>query len=148
MICPTCGYENGKEDNYCDECGAQLKLEQVSEDKKATEGGPLKVGQIVWQHYEVISILQSDADCIFYELKDLEAANKAASAHEQPKDEEGIPNRLLKRVKRNLSLPIQFVKRKKATFCFVSSLPILLKRPKYLLIFLLLNMSVCGLFGI
>lgn len=91
MICPTCGYENRKEDNYCDECGAQFKLEQVNEDKKATESGPLKVGQIVWQHYKVVSVLQSDADCIFYELKDLEAANKVVSADEQPKekDQEG-----------------------------------------------------------
>ncbi|MGN0013746.1 MAG: zinc-ribbon domain-containing protein, partial [Candidatus Bruticola sp.] len=91
MICPTCGYENRKEDNYCDECGAQFKLEQVNEDKKATESGPLKVGQIVWQHYKVVSVLQSDADCIFYELKDLEAANKLVSADEQPKekDQEG-----------------------------------------------------------
>lgn len=62
MICPTCGYENRKEDNYCDECGAQFKLEQVNEDKKATESGPLKVGQIVWQliklspYYKVMPI--------------------------------------------------------------------------------------------
>ena len=88
MICPTCGYENKKEDIYCDECGAQLKLEQVNKDKKATESSPLEVGQIVWQHYEVVSVLQSDADCIFYELKNLEAVDKNAQANDQSKNEE------------------------------------------------------------
>ena len=87
MICPTCGYENKKEDIYCDECGAQLKLEQVNKGKKTTEEGPLEVGQIVWQHYEVVALLQSDVDCIFYELKDLEASDKGVSTTEPPKGE-------------------------------------------------------------
>ena len=81
MICPTCGYENKKEDIFCDECGAQLKLEQVSKNTKNAQDGPLEVGQIVWNRYEVLAVLQSDADCIFYELKDLEAADHSATAN-------------------------------------------------------------------
>lgn len=87
MICPTCGCENNKEDIYCDECGAQLKLEQVNKDEKALKNGPLEVGQIVWQHYEVVSVLQSDADCIFYELRDLKVADTTDPTCEQPEAE-------------------------------------------------------------
>ncbi|MGM9999551.1 MAG: protein phosphatase 2C domain-containing protein [Candidatus Bruticola sp.] len=87
MICPTCGCENNAEDVYCDECGAQLKLDQEEKGQKSRRNSLLEEGQIVWDHYKVGAVLQADSDCIFYELTDLEAVPTSDFAESEPKEE-------------------------------------------------------------
>ncbi|MBQ7502956.1 protein phosphatase 2C domain-containing protein [bacterium] len=81
MICPACGYENSAEDIYCDDCGAQLKQKNESPEAEYDCGVlPLVAEQIVGERYKVVRIIQSDSDCIIYEVKDL--AEEAVSQDE------------------------------------------------------------------
>ncbi|MGM9991820.1 MAG: protein phosphatase 2C domain-containing protein [Candidatus Bruticola sp.] len=87
MICPTCGCDNNAEDLYCDECGAQLKLESEENKPQSHRSRLLEEGQIVWNHYRVGPILQADSDCIFYELTNLEPAATAGQLADQVENE-------------------------------------------------------------
>lgn len=69
MICPSCGCSNKADDIYCDECGAQLKASRPSERRNGSQNqaSRLAEGQ-AWDRFTVLSILQSDSSCVFYEL--------------------------------------------------------------------------------
>lgn len=84
MICPACGYENSADDIYCDDCGAQLKQKNEGTEPEYDCGVlPLVAEQIVGERYKVSKIIQSDSDCIIYEVRDLTEDTAEAEGEEQ-----------------------------------------------------------------
>ena len=84
MLCPSCACENPADAQFCDECGAFLKVEGEPEATDPQSGSPLDPGQKVADRYVIERVVETGGGVLLYEGHPLESGEDRVLIVEYP----------------------------------------------------------------